>query len=163
MNGKERLAILADALEYNAEDPSGMKFNLHNWVDASDWSGLPGAWYPKIEDRGRDCGTTGCAVGLACLLPELKAEGLSATYAAHLGAMMPTFNGYRGFDAVQDFFGIDSLTATNLFHWNNYSETKGADAEKMVAQRIRAFVADPLHYMPIGWYGQGTEPDGTVL
>lgn len=131
MNGRERLAVLADALEVNAANPTGMKFDLGSWID-----------HPQPLDAALDCGTVGCAAGLACLLPELQAEGLSLNNGSW-GAVAPYYNGGSGWVAVQDFFEVDDKRGYDLFDADSYKDgpTKGAEAELRVAKRIREYLA----------------------
>lgn len=131
MNGRERLAVLADALEVNAANPTGMKFDLEMWM-------TPGDAPPAM-----DCGTVGCAVGLAMLLPVLQVEGLAMKPSIWNGIPAPIFDGCRGWDAVIGFFDLDYNQSVHLFDKDSYNggPTTGAEAELRVAKRIREYLA----------------------
>lgn len=121
---KGRLLFLADALERNARNPKGMKFDLLTWLDNPNGA-------PDIS-----CGTAGCAVGLAMMLPEFQAQGFGKAVNA-VSMWIPAFDVLRNFDAVQKFFGIDMVTAGWLFSSHTYTVVRGAKAELAVAARIR--------------------------
>lgn len=141
LTGNQRLLVLAAALRANAANPTGAKFDLATWMI-----------YPQRKGPTIDCGTVVCAVGLACIVPELKAEGLSWSFNYELtrdpakAAGQPTFEGRIGFPAVINFFELSSMTdAEHLFVDVNYVHdrlpTVGAAAELAVAERIEEFVA----------------------
>lgn len=137
MTSKERLEFLAGALERNAANPKGMKFTLRAWL-FTEYRGT-------TEDKpALDCGTAGCAVGLATLLPELQNEGLSMTKGIG-DRWVPVYKGYEGFQAVALFFGITRPSSEHLFHGQNYDldQQRGAEGELAVAKRIRLFLANP--------------------
>ena len=60
---KQRLLKLAALLEEDAGNPKGMKFDLGYWAAPAN---LGDSDLSK-KDFSVDCGTVGCAVGLACL------------------------------------------------------------------------------------------------
>ncbi len=107
---KKRLRTLANYLESVPKE----RFDLHSW----------------------DCGTTACAVGYACKIPEFEQAGLG------LGSSgQPTYNGRCfGFTAAAKFFGISSENAHKLFDANYYRE--GRDGVKAVVNKIRRFISD---------------------
>ena len=131
---KTRLLKLADLLEADAANPKGVKFDLSEW----------GTSQTKRAKIG--CGTTACAVGLACISGAFKEDGLGfdidktdpAVY-----EICPRFAGSYGFYAIEGFFDIDDLTARRLFSMHSYEqkEQKGQEGERAVAKRIREFVA----------------------
>lgn len=126
---KERLTKLADFLDTVPEH----KFDLESW--RSDSTGDE-SWEALVDDAhllNFDCGTTGCAVGWACVMPEFQAEGLA------WGVWGPTATGYSGWFAVMDFFGLKRVDAEYLFSGSEYDD----DAKKPtdVAARIRELTA----------------------
>lgn len=125
----ERRLFLAEALEKNARDPNGMRFDLSVWIDGyDDGDNLPS----RSQDYALDCGTVGCAVGLAMLLPEFRAEGLMIVN------ISPFFENRSQWSAVAKFFGVSIEEAQHLFSVNAYDgPTRGADAEFAVAKRLR--------------------------
>lgn len=119
----DRLLKLAEFLDTVEED----KFSLVTW----------------------DCGTTACAVGWACRMPEFQAEGLGIDFEEGYG--LPTFHGYGGWQAVREFFQIDHETAALLFSeysYDIYSPDEGdlvrdgsTTTARQVAERIRKLCA----------------------
>jgi len=134
MTPKEKLLLLATKLEADAANPKGMKFDLANWFDAES--------IMKLEkDMVRptpDCGTTGCAIGLAMITPEFLEEGFAAGMRRY-----PDYNGDTGWEALESYFGVEYNDAIRLFMDDQYPKDlrKGAEAERAVAQRIREYVA----------------------
>jgi hypothetical protein len=106
---KERLLRLADLLDIVPAD----QFNLSHWK----------------------CGTTACAVGWACTIPEFQAEGL------HLTDNDPVFGDFASWPAVRMFFELDKQDANHLFFvWDYPNRNRTTPAE--VATRIRELVLD---------------------
>ena len=136
----ERLLKLADLLEKDAKAKKGIKFDIGVW----------GFNKKKTKKLPVSCGTTACAVGLACLSGVFAAEGLTykvarETYPGHgTGYFIdPVFGGERGFEAAANFFGLEERTTRKLFsphYYNKGKGTKGAKGEREVALRIRHFV-----------------------
>jgi hypothetical protein len=135
----ERLLKLADLLEQDADNPKGVKFDLGLWAT----HGSRGKFPDKLEKL--DCKTTACAVGLACLSGVFAADGLTWTPDKHDNAIEPIFAGEDGFPAVEAFFGLSWKQSSYLFTDDAYQRdclpTQGAEAERLVAKRIREMVA----------------------
>lgn len=125
----ERLLLLAAFLEALAP----AKFDFGEWV-GSGWKGAPEL----------SCGTTACALGWACAIPEFRALG---------AVIRPGFNGPRlGIAGVEDsypedvsalLFGLDSADHRELFHPGRppaYLDEYASSQE--VAANIRRFVAE---------------------
>lgn len=127
---KRRLLKLADLLESDADNPSGVRFDLETWASTE-------GPVPTIN-----CGTQACAIGLAMLSPEFNLEGLHFGD-GYLTQFSPHFEGERGFDAVETFFGLSDKEANFLFVYAHYDKNlrAGRDSELAVAKRIRDFVA----------------------
>lgn len=125
---KIRLAILADFLD--SVPPK--KFNLESWRDSNS----------PFENRSdealldTDCGTTGCAIGYACAIPELKAEGLSWQNGRWQNT--PQYKNYSGWIAVEEFFDISNEVATALFSVFKYVPAQRGP--RQVAARIRTYL-----------------------
>lgn len=119
---RERLTRLATKLL--AHHDNGVRFNLRRWV-------LKDCYEPSW------CGTSACAVGLACLDPEFNAEGLV------LGGEFPRFLHHVGWEAVNAFFGLTYQQSEHLFYIGAYplSKQTGEVAARAVAARIMALVA----------------------
>lgn len=126
---KDRLRRLAKLLCKQAEKEHSskrtVKFDLIHWGESR----------TKLT---RSCGTTACAVGLACLTPEFQKEGL--TSCGNNKRLIPMFNGQRSWDAVKSFFGISYEEAKELFSYMAYSTSVGPDAAMAISERITRFV-----------------------
>lgn len=136
MTPKERLAFLADKLEENANNPKGMKFDLSLWSHTE-----------RAVPKAIDCRTTGCAVGLAGLLPEFVAEGFSITgniFSTTTPRYVTDRENVEGWRAVETFFDLSPEKAGWLFTEHRYQwddlPTKGAAGELAVANRIREYL-----------------------
>ena len=141
---KHRLLILADALETRIPQE---RFDLANWRydldfvrDESDSDYESRA--SDVSDDGllHGCGTTGCAVGWACALPEFKAEGLSWNGTPALaidGVIRQT-----SWVAVEMFFDLTYDQAHKLFDSAWYGSAQRRDP-RAVSNRIREMVAEP--------------------
>jgi hypothetical protein len=118
----ERLLMLADHLDKREVTPEH-GFNLSDW---------------RCETA---CGTVCCAIGDACDIPEFQAQGLVATqhrYSAR--TLCPQFAGFfRGWGAVEEFFGLGAFQARYLFSGDDYPNRNDTPPSE-VAARIRAFV-----------------------
>jgi hypothetical protein len=124
---KARLLKLADLLEADAANPKGLKFEWGDWGTVTD---------PK---KPVSCGTQACAMGLAALSGTFKRQGLGYRYGEN--GLEITFNGaYGPLRAAIQLFKIDSFAAHDLFI-PGVALTRGKKAERMVARRIRNFVA----------------------
>ena len=147
------LLKLADLLEADANNPTGITFDLGTWgcptqdVDYDTFA-------KGILDKSVpvSCGTTGCAMGLAAISGIFKDEGL--TYRRFAGSQLIPVLTKNG-----DFFE-GFVAATNLFEfpdngpWPSYSSLlfdpeyyptegkAGREAELKVADRIRKLVND---------------------
>jgi hypothetical protein len=120
---KERLTILANFLD----TVPVRKFNLESWRDSD--SPFSNRSDEALLDPA--CGTTGCAIGYACAIPELKAEGLS-------WQNTPQYKNYSGWIAVQKFFDISDEVSTALFTQFKYHPAQRGP--KRVAERIRTYL-----------------------
>lgn len=71
-----------------------------------------------------ECGTTACAVGHACSMPEFNAEGLVGFipewHQPRTVNYCPKFNSYTGYDAVCAFFDISRRDAYYMFSPSDY-------------------------------------------
>lgn len=127
----DNLGKLKEMLEVDAADPKGMKFDI--------------CFLGITEDRvARDCGTTGCAMGLAAIsgkIPRLGFEMAGTEIAT-------TIDGTREYylDAAKIVFGFEyDRVARILFSPGYYSWDKreGAAGELEVAKRV-------AHLMRVG-------------
>lgn len=135
---KKRLRKLASMLIADANNKRGLKFDLGMVGRIPIMGG-------KKEDVTIDCGTTGCAMGLAAMSGEFEECGLSFVVRADSFWVDTTINGQtEEYDtAAQKVFGISNRAANYLFTPCNYPDDKrrGAEAEIFVANRIRRFAA----------------------
>lgn len=144
---KRRLLKLADLLEADAKNKKGVKFDLGTWAAPAESSFLNRSFEKKESAVAVDCGTSACAVGLACISGAFKRSGLTYGYKRNWSGsgwhLMPKFEGRTQFPAVQRFFDINKPEAFFLFSGDKYPHGKqeGAIGELYVAKRIRDFVA----------------------
>jgi hypothetical protein len=139
---KRRLLKLADLLEADANNKTGVRFNLGTVVN-------PGKNLPKdAKTVPVSCGTQACAMGLAAITGAFKRNGLSYRIDARPDetfietTMYGTDIEYD--DAAMELFGISYEEANFLFTPSFYpsrSPKTGSRGELLVAKRIRDFVA----------------------
>lgn len=138
---KRRLLKLADLLEADAKNKSGVKFDLSIVGESTE--------YGTEYEPALDCGTTACAMGLAALSGAFKSSaGLS--YKIDGRFIDTTVNGRRvRYDrAAMRLFDISMKQADFLFTpGESYAwvTPREAEGELLVAQRIRDFVAGKVH------------------
>jgi hypothetical protein len=150
----ERLIRLAELLEADAANPTGLKFDLEHWGAPAEYSGVnfegrealleQGIALKEVSKQIVNCNTAACAVGLAVLNEAFKEEGLTGSI-NYNGELIPSFNGNEGWGAVRYFFDIEVPCSEQLFSADAYPahKRKGAEAELAVAKRIRELVSDP--------------------
>lgn len=128
---KRRLLKLADLLEADAKNKKGIKFDLGTWG------------YVKDGTKPVSCGTKACAMGLAALSGAFKRHGLS--YTLDGGFVDISIGGiHGGFSSGAKLFDISFDESHWLFDPMSYpasARTTGVSGEKLVAKRIRDFVA----------------------
>lgn len=139
---KERLLMLADALDKDAGLARGIKFDLGVWLSRD----RPGRY-------GHSCGTTGCAIGLALVLPAFNKLGFvperEETTTSDIHTTRPKYVDpstgriSANWQAVERFFDLTNQDAEWLFTAEAYKDepTEGATAELAVAKRIRGYVS----------------------
>jgi hypothetical protein len=149
MNTK-RLLILAAFLETVPEH----KFSLEDWRESPELSDDEN--YFSLSElnaslsneslMNHSCGTTGCAIGWACTIPEFIEDGFTwedgYTRGNH-GPLLPDSSSealFSGWCAVEYFFSIDKVTSEYLFMDTSYDEDKSGS--KDVANRIREVVSN---------------------
>lgn len=135
-----RLLKLADLLEADAANPQGMRFDIGWWGTRTD-----AGPYDILTAIPVDCGTVGCAIGLACISGVFKEEGFDFNPTAKRrdgNNIIPTYGHLRNFDAVNAFFEMSDDLSKRLFYHSYYPEDlrRGAEAERAVAARIRQAV-----------------------
>lgn len=105
----EKLLKLADYLE-TVEDEH---FAMDIWYYRKDNKKIARTW---------DCGTSACALGHACFIPEFKKEGLrvapSPSDYGDKAVFRVMFDGSYGSEAAAKFFGIGLRGAADLFGSN---------------------------------------------
>jgi hypothetical protein len=145
----DRLLRLADLLEANAANPTGVKFDLETWAIPAGYdvhtaySTGTHAYAPDTETIPLDCNTVACAMGLAAISGVFKDDGLDWKI-SDSGWLVPVYGKFiDGFQAAEAFFDVEYRATEHLFDASFYPdvETKGSDGELAVAQRIRDFVA----------------------
>lgn len=97
--------------------------------------------YPYCAEP--ECGTIGCAVGLAIVMGVFKDDGLDFSQAFFQAPRQPMFVSggvrYTGWDAVKAFFEIDDFTAASLFNASGYK--KPVLMSTTVSRKIRKLIA----------------------
>jgi hypothetical protein len=129
---EQRLLKLANLLEENANNPKGMRFDLTRWV------------YSAGKEPAVDCGTTGCAMGLAAISGIFKEDGINLYIEGTGVALYKHGYIYHGFAAAAALFDIEVFAAIKLFSQDQYKVFRGSEAELAVAARIRAFVTTDI-------------------
>jgi len=116
MTPKQRLQTLANFLRTVPPE----KFDLWDWRSAPHTS-LPLTDEDLITDEDlKTCGTTACAVGWACSMPEFQTEGLY--YDGHTPIYAPVdAQPLSYWRAVEEFFGLSYIEAQWLFSVECYS------------------------------------------
>lgn len=120
-------------------------FDLQSWRSSADGD-------EEVTDAdlaSLHCGTTACAVGWACSLPEFQAQGLTwGTDENYTGGYpiftLPDMPDYHsGWNAVEEFFDISYPTAEYLFSADEYPEVYPgmATSATAVADRIEKVIA----------------------
>ncbi len=130
---REKLLLLADLLDADADDPAGMVFDLCVVTQ-------PTRERQPAMPAQRNCGTAGCAIGLACLSPEFPELSAYSRGMVYMDGDTETWG-----VAAQKVFDISHAMAEYLFGPDAYKKTRGAEAEKMVAARIREVVLTRSH------------------
>ena len=106
---KDRLITLGDFLVTVPDE----RFDLESWRN----NGQEDTFHDyDIDDEAlkMDCGTTGCAVGWACTIPEFKEAGLS-----YVNSTI-NYGSLKSFQAVAEFFGVSYTEAVYLFSQVSY-------------------------------------------
>lgn len=122
---KERLLKLADLLEADAKNKTGLRFDMGNWGTITD------------PTKPVSCGTTACAMGLAALSGAFKRAGLGYRISGEQ-LLITMHDRVDAMEAAEKLFGISYEEAEYLFI---DTAGEGARGERAVAKQIRKFVA----------------------
>lgn len=136
---RRRLAKLADVLEANARNKKGAKFDLGD-IASLKWT------YDAVDKKApvkMDCGTTGCAIGLACVSRAFKGLSVEQSDCGGLGLRMngePT--NFR--TIAEEYFGTSYDVSSALFtpegmYWDGLA-TEQAAGERNVVKAIRYYL-----------------------
>ncbi len=93
------------------------RFDYLNWV-GDDWQGKPDL----------SCGTTACALGWACAMPEFKRSGMKLSLTHYQGVLA---NGTK--DISHKYFHLTALEWDDIFMWGGPKNGKGATAKEVAA------------------------------
>lgn len=137
---KRRLLKLAELLEADARNKSGLKFDMDMWGES------------QTKDMKVTCGTTACAMGLAALSGTFKRAGLQVRvqeYGHDANHIFWLDIGFKGsfaspLESASQLFDLTYAEASWLFISDDYPDNasmKGAAGERTVAKRIKRFVA----------------------
>lgn len=138
----KRLTKLANMLLADAKNKNDMKFDLHE-VGVS----VGGEGFEEGVDL-INCGTAGCAMGLAAMSGQFKRAGLSYQIVKNFhGNPLLIGTTWKGFPLRYDYaacnlFGITKEVSDYLFDPYFYpkAKRKGAVGERFVAARIKSIV-----------------------
>jgi hypothetical protein len=133
----------AELLEADAAKGDGVRFDLSTWASPYD-PYRPDPNFDTQDTPPLNCNTKACAMGLFCLSGAFTKEGLGYDLEAReFGGYVlnPTCRGDEGYAAAAELFEITNDDADTLFSPDSYDITKGADAERAVAARMRALAA----------------------
>lgn len=86
------------------------------------------------------CGTTGCAIGWACYIPEFRDAGFKLVYYDDRFYPYPVYGGRVGFHAVEAFFDLPYYDAQQLFDTPGYRTDARTALD--VSKKIRRYVDD---------------------
>lgn len=133
-----KLLKLADLLEADANDQTGLKFDMQTWGETAAPLG-----------NLMSCNTTGCAMGVVAFSGAFDDDGVVFKLAI-AGSMRIGIYKYGecladdGYETARYLFGITGFEALALFYPGAYPRDmrEGAVAELGVAARIRKFVGD---------------------
>jgi hypothetical protein len=122
---KKRLAKLAKVLLRVPRE----KFCMSVWYGYTTELGTPRSLTPSDSPKAFPCGTAGCALGWACIVPSFYKAGL------RLVEGLPDYKGYSTYEAAGFFFGLSEGEAKFLFHSSNHGTAK--DAAKRIGIVLR--------------------------
>jgi hypothetical protein len=150
-----RLTILARHL-YNLEAKaadSNRRFDMSTWYRSS-VNADAYAVKLKATDYGCEvdtspaqvtCATAACAFGEAVSIPEFQRDGLKFerwNASETTIKLVPHYNGFTGFGAAREFFGLQGNQARQLFGGDEeYGRAQGATKPSEVADRIMGLLA----------------------
>lgn len=139
-----RLQTLVDFLK--TVEPN--RFHLDYWRynhELNDYENFDEVTCVTDEELKNGCGTTACAMGWACTIPEFQQSGLTYKVDSIGGDVCYTDKGkhipiYTGTAAVKRFFVFNSHhTADLLFYPHNYQK-EGDTSINEVVDRIEKFI-----------------------
>ncbi len=96
------------------------------------------------EWHSTTCGTVACACGHGCNIPSFRKAGFKLEKQWYSGddyLFELVYDGHESFDAAAIFFGIECDEAEDLFSHRGYKNIKTKITSKIVANKIRKFVA----------------------
>jgi hypothetical protein len=127
MMNKRRLLKLADLLEADAKNKTGIKFDMGGWGVV------------ERPEAQLSCGTQACAMGLAAISGAFKRAGLEANIYHTVINFRWKGNAVRGYEAAEKLFEISEREADELFSPTGILD-EGAAGERAKAKQIRGFV-----------------------
>lgn len=135
------LTILADFLDQLPSD----QFDLHTWLETGNLNDKAVAELTVAEMLAeKDCGTTACAIGWACTIPEFQEAGLKYHYdydGIYVG--QPPADGVTDGSTIQQVARLLDLTifqANHLFMPHYYTDWDCV-TPKGVADKIRLLMS----------------------
>lgn len=136
----ERLARLETLLWAHAALPEGPEFDLRHWSTSKPEVLEKRVAFIFKRPAEPECHYAACAVGLACVTKAFADEGLGYEFSPSRKGIVPTFQEFRDYEAVEQFFGLSNHMAVHLFDPSNYLIKQGPIVATVVANRIRALI-----------------------
>lgn len=120
----ERLKTLARFLNTRVSDK---EFDIRYWISKS------------------DCGTTCCALGWACCIPDFQESGLTLYKVRNYDTPIPCYNvgeeKHESFKAAEEFFGLTNKECFYIFDSAQYKNDENV-SPKTVSRRIYKLIKD---------------------
>ncbi len=140
-----RLKHLHALLLRNAFDEKGARFHLSAWIGKVNEDTTVKSTFdrpPDVDKLGFNCGTAACVLGLACLDPDFRSEGLTIAWSAIGDMLRPHFDGFSDYNAGREFFGLTFSETNHLFDPWFYPPwaLRGRQGELEAARRVENLI-----------------------
>lgn len=147
----ENLVRVLDVVAQNGKLEA--KFDLDDWFalyhdmeqrsdeDVAAWAKMFDNDDPNLVTIPDKCGTTACACGFAGMDPWFRQQGFKTSLYGDISYITRT-QGLEHFSAVEEFFGIESDDALELFTSTTYRDVEGGGSLANVRARVAAFLEE---------------------
>ena len=147
---KERKRRLLAAAVYLESIPKDCwdHFDMNEWYQTTKASEGEREGAPDEAAALLVCGTTACAGGWLCMVPEFRLLGLRLR--RRRGYVCPDYSGRpfvagNGFEVLQQFFALSKKQSTSVFHGSGYRLPHQRPVTPLdVAKRLRELAAEVL-------------------